>query len=124
MRQIEFRIWDIENQCFVDDRDYMEWGHVGGFNNFFKEKEVVFQQYTGFKDKNGNKIFDGDIVRGGTADTYFNKLFVEYLEGTGAWAFVYYIGEKVRFNNFWPSLKDIKIIGNVFQSPEPLSLKE
>lgn len=57
MRTVEFRIWCNESEKFWDgpfnDR----------LNDIFNKKRFTFQQFTGLKDKDGKKIFEGDIVK-------------------------------------------------------------
>lgn len=81
-------------------------------------------QYTGLKDKNGNRIFEGDIVR------YFEHQFdgkdepvcgaVVYEEG-GFAVRAYFLN-----NWLWDSihgniqLRDVEIIGNIHDTPELL----
>lgn len=96
----------------------------------FEHEEVVPEtvgQYIGIPDKNGKKVFDGDIIR-----------FREWSEGSMCWTGkVHY--EKCQFvvsgnpnkecntpftlcmSRF--ASEDIEVIGNIFDTPEMLEVK-
>lgn len=71
MREIDFRMWDsttkkyfydpinvfdcLKHQSLFDKKlGFLAFNHIAGGR--------VFEQYTGLNDKNGDKIFEGDIV--------------------------------------------------------------
>lgn len=71
MRDIKFRVWDIENKEMlkVQELDF-EPTFYGGriairpdqYNDYFDTEDMILMQYTGLKDKNGTSIYEGDIV--------------------------------------------------------------
>lgn len=71
MREIKFRIWDVENKEMlkVQELDF-EPTFYGGriairpyqYNDYFDTEDMILMQYTGLKDKNGKEIYEGDIV--------------------------------------------------------------
>ena len=70
MREILFRGKRIDNDKWIEGYLFENWGDayicLGTENgNIMKEEvnEVTAGQYTGLKDKNGKKIFDGDIIK-------------------------------------------------------------
>lgn len=65
-RQIKFRAWDKENNKMVDPETYrLEF--YGNGEVYLKDvvrttSDIEIMQYTGLKDKNGNEIYEGDVI--------------------------------------------------------------
>lgn len=88
-----------------------------GEEYFIVNPETV-GQYTGFIDKNGNKIFEGDILSTGNPDEFFGV--VEWIEENSGFA--------VSFNGLVETFEELilldkvelEIIGNIHDNPELL----
>ena len=71
-RKLKFRIWDKLTESFIycedDNQQHFILDLNGNFHNLQNGSggdEYVVQEYTGLTDKNGNPIFEDDIVKWG-----------------------------------------------------------
>lgn len=71
MRELKFRAWDSKNKRFVnivrlifDQFGALDYAEVVFNGKIYKlySSEIVLEQDTGLKDKNGTEISEGDIV--------------------------------------------------------------
>ena len=124
-REIKFRAWvkfkDQSNDKMVylnESRNTVQipvpFVHRGGkrtsyrrMEDFWRSKTSVLMQYTGLKDKNGKKIYEGDVISefGGPGIVCFrNECFVcESIKEPGKFLYNWRKG---------------RVIGNVFENPE------
>lgn len=76
-------------------------------------------QYTGLTDKNGEKIFEGDIVEGGDFDAEEGYGVIRWEDGAFEVATETFLG--TFHENYWG--KDFEIIGNIHDNPELMEVR-
>lgn len=78
-------------------------------------------QYTGLTDKNGTKIFEGDIIKYKTVSYYFENLVV-------AWSFDYVrwiVCNDIKCQKYPMDINfEYEIIGNIYNNPELLKERD
>ncbi|EIU5758754.1 TPA: hypothetical protein LTU78_002748 [Listeria monocytogenes] len=137
MREIEFRGKAIHPNSL--EQIVGSWAYGGIFENkiisrnldmdshyhgFISEIEIDLKtigQYTGLKDKNGKKIFEGDIVEIIEIDAFgnldWNRLKGKVMFSEGAWL----VTDSGSFAiPLWSEINEIKVIGNIHENPELL----
>ena len=121
MREILFRGKDIDNGIFVT-------GYLIGNETCKKYitlvgsycKEVIPKtvgQYTGLTDKNGKKIFEGDIIKNQYEKNKYQYFKISYCNRTYCWLVVNKYG---MLGNLYNVIGDIEVIGNIYDNPELL----
>lgn len=118
MRELKFRAWDRALSEMIDDiqdNQFINGDLVMGFGDYLSDSRYSVMQYTGLKDKNGNHLYEGDIIR---QETEIIILSIDY-------GVVYFDEEDLWFklkvfknNASYRLFGDITILGNIHQNPE------
>ena len=85
--------------------------HILGMTEFYEVIPETVGQFTGLTDKNGKKIFEGDVVR---IEDFVNAT-VKWREDIACWTLQSYI-----IGNTWGSSM-LEVIGNIHDNPELLT---
>jgi uncharacterized phage protein (TIGR01671 family) len=107
-KEIEFRAWDKENKKMF----YWSFTEQGLYpQDLFNNDNYIVMQYTGLKDKNGKKIFEGDIL---------GKKNPEWLKGYGG-KYEMKLNEEIEddYNSYigYRRPEDgFEIIGNIYET--------
>jgi hypothetical protein len=124
MRDIKFRIWNIDLKCF----DYVNIiGICRALSSPLDCKHIfppigVPQQYTGLKDKNNKDIYEGDIVLKRCLccnNLEFNRSDVVIFD-TGSFKLKSDIEMKCN-HKFAFDYQLYEVIGNIYENPELLN---
>ena len=157
-REIEFRAWDKKSKMFIgndllfvlaNNTEYSTSDRTVSIKNGLQnpymktdknnnlEMDLIWEQYTGLKDKNGVKIFEGDILEAVVNNSIDLRLkgepkciahwTVEYKCFQNNIGFMVY-GKDRRWNkllmrNMIYNCK-VQVIGNIYENPELLSKEQ
>lgn len=127
MKEIKFRAWNRVHQFMMEWDDFLDYeadqmAIVGNDYRIFNDDEFELLQYTGFKDRNGKEVYEGDICKiyfdvDNVEDWVYQSLTKNERE-TGMKIFQV---ESPLFNNQTEFTADvIEVIGNIYENYELL----
>lgn len=137
MREIEFRCWDkvnkkmwhnvqnaydtLHHHCLHSEDENCECFFDNcSFGAVLVDNDLIVMQYTGLKDKNRVKIFEGDLIEldgYGRGKVVFDEAMFQYKPLGFSWQ----IEPGVNCDAFYPTIDaQLEIIGNIYENPELL----
>lgn len=119
MKQPKVYVMNLNKVMLVSLIDYGKQGiKVIGDTNLYRLDETVLLQNTGFKDKSGNYIFDGDILECRVNKYCINKLLVE----KDVEQEFYYLTHNGNYVSRLTDMREYLVIGNIYENKDLLEV--
>ena len=119
MRDIKFRAWDKFGETMITSDELLVANSPYLKHSLIDTKKLKLMQFTGFQDRNGVEIYEGDLIEKDD-DKFVRCGVVSFIHG--CWMVASKSGERY-FNLHW-YLSQAEVIGNIHQHPELLEQKQ
>lgn len=107
-RQLKFRAWDAQENQMINPDYITRTGYAFWKENSISTSSNIIMQFTGYLDKNGAEIYEGDILLWNN-NGFDCKAVIDFKGG----AFMLTSKEGERF---YPYANEV--VGNIYQNPE------
>nr|DAF66680.1 MAG TPA: YopX protein [Caudoviricetes sp.] len=121
-RKIKFRIWDKEGNRMIDGDSFTFEEYIPINYMFNDSNRFIFMQYTGLKDKNDKKVYEGDIVRIDYGDGLLMGI-MEFYDFAWCIKSKYKNYKNLYYPIFCEDIDLIEVLGNIYENPELLENK-
>ncbi len=123
-REIKFRVWGKDLECmhicgenshdsaWFDEFNIFQYYNLQNGDGSGKDGAYELMEYTGFKDKNGKEIYEGDIVE------LYNEEDLYRVEYQAENARFILTTDTIVTDFKYYSHGEIEVIGNIYENPE------
>ncbi len=110
MRELKFRVWVDDYMDYLDLNDF-------AFREYIISSDVIILQYTGLKDRLGQEVYEGDLLKMSTPGK-LNDSFYKIIFENGC-----FLLQDTKFpltKVVFSSMLENKVVGNIYENPKLL----